>query len=203
MDQLITLLKARGVLKSPAIEEALRQVDRKDFVPADLKDLAYLDEALPIGEGQTISQPYTVVFMLELLAAQTGDQIMDVGAGSAWQTALLATIVKNQGKIYAIERIPEVCQFGENNLTKYPQLKNRIRFFCQDAAAGIGAEKFDAIIAAAELRAVPPAWRQQLKTGGRLVYPSQQTVYKETKLAADKWDKEDYPGFVFVPFITT
>ena len=86
-------LQRTGVLKSGKIFDAFGVIDRADFVPEELKSSAYADEALPIGEGQTISQPYTVAFMLSLLDPQPGERIMDVGAGSGWQTAILAYIV--------------------------------------------------------------------------------------------------------------
>ena len=89
MEELVCDLKRSGVLKTAQLVEAFLKVDRKNFVPENLKDLAYVDEALPIGEGQTISQPYTVAFMLELLEPQSGQTLMDVGYGSGWTTALL------------------------------------------------------------------------------------------------------------------
>ncbi len=79
-----------GYLKSPLLIEAFKKIDRKDFVPKDLGNLAYINEPLHIGFSQTISQPLTVAFMLELLDPRPGEKILDVGAGSGWQTALLA-----------------------------------------------------------------------------------------------------------------
>ena len=79
-------LERKGVLKSKRIVDALLAVDRVDFVPGHMRDLVYADEALPIGYGQTISQPYTVVFMLELLGVRAGDIVFEVGYGSGWQT---------------------------------------------------------------------------------------------------------------------
>src|SRR3989344_5326068 len=94
-------------LKTPRLINAFLAIDRKDFVPPDLSDQAYDNEPLPIGYGQTISQPLTVAFMLEELSPKPGEKILDIGAGSGWQTALLAYIVsgsKAQGKVVAIER---------------------------------------------------------------------------------------------------
>ena len=106
MEELVKNLKSSGVLKSPKIIEAFLKVDRKDFVPKDMKASAYLDQALSIGHSQTISQPYTVAFMLELLEPKEGDpstslrasKIMDIGYGSGWASALLAHIVGERGK---------------------------------------------------------------------------------------------------------
>src|SRR3989344_1328532 len=95
MKPLIDPLVLSGVLKSRGIIEAFQRVDRADFVPDEFRDSAYVDEPLPIGYGQTISQPWTVAFMLELLAPEGGESILDIGSGSGWQTALLAYIVSH------------------------------------------------------------------------------------------------------------
>lgn len=201
MDELVQNLKNSGVLKTAQLIEAFLKADRKDFVPENLKDLAYVDEALPIGGGQTISQPYTVAFMLELLEPKSGQTLMDVGYGSGWTSALLAQMVGEKGRIYAFERVPELCDFGEKNVSKYPDLKTRAEFFCRDASAGVSGQKFDGIIAAAEVLEVPVSWREQLKQGGRLVYPKGGAVFKEVKKDENNFMVEKYPGFVFVPFI--
>ncbi|MDP3901243.1 MAG: methyltransferase domain-containing protein [bacterium] len=206
MNALVELLEREGVLRSPMVRDAFSRVDRKDFVPRDFLIRAYDDVALPIGAGQTISQPYTVAFMLEHLAVKRGDHVMDVGHGSGWQSALLAHIVGERGAVYAIELVPELCQLGKANASKYPELQERITFYCQNAAPGLPEEAkrvggFDAIIAAAEVPQVPEAWREQLKVGGRLVYPKGNSVFKEVKKDEGAFSKEEYHGFVFVPFI--
>ena len=193
-------LKRIGVLKSPEIIEAFLKVDRKDFVSENIKEYAYLDEALPIGSGQTISQPYTVAFMFELLEPKGASKIMDVGYGSGWTSALLAQIVGVGGKVYAFERVPELCKFGENNLKEYPKLFGRVEFFCKDASENIPGG-LDGIIAAAELEEVPEEWRRKLKIGGRMVYPKNRAIYKEIKVGDNDFNVEEFPGFVFVPFI--
>ncbi len=206
---LVGELKARGVLKTPAIVRAFLAVNRVDFVPEGQKFFAYADEPLPIGEGQTISQPHTVAFMLELLAPKAGERILDVGHGSGWSSALLAHIVGEKGKVYAVEIVPKLCRFGKGNAKKYSELAERIKFYCKSAKNGlpkIAKEigDFDGIIAAAEVDEVPHAWREQLKAGGRLVYPKDGSLWKETKLlggSTAKFKKEEFPGFAFVPFV--
>ena len=131
---------------------------------------------------------------------------MDVGHGSGWSTALLASIVGDQGAIYAVELLEGLCRLGEKNVSKYPALRKRVRFYCQNAASGLAevAEEiggFDAIIAAAEVTDVPEAWRKQLKIGGRLVYPQNQAIVREIKSDAGVFEASRYPGFVFVPFV--
>lgn len=199
---LVRHLKNTGILKSRNIEEALVYVDRKDFVPEEYSTYAYNDNALPIGHGQTISQPYTVVFMLELLNPQKDQKILDVGFGSGWQTALLSKIVGEKGHIYAFEIVPEVFTFGENNLSKYPRLKENTSLFLQTAEKNIPDESFDRIIVGADIKETPSEWKEKLKVGGTIVYPSDQGIYKMTKEGGNAFEKKFYSGFVFVPFVS-
>ena len=121
---LIQELIAGGHLRTPRIIEAFRKIDRKGFVIPEYLDQAYRNHPLPIGFGQTISQPLTVAFMLEQLAPQSGERVLEIGAGSGWQAALLAHIVtsdmgkgnankKNYGHVICIERIPELKDMAE------------------------------------------------------------------------------------------
>ena len=98
--ELVDFLKEREVLNSANVISAFEAVDRQDFMPEEMKNLAYIDEPLPIGFGQTISQPSTVAFILERLDVQKGDIIFDVGSGSGWQAAMLAELVGPAGKNY-------------------------------------------------------------------------------------------------------
>src|SRR3990172_11029315 len=157
MKTLVAKLIRDGYLKTPQIIEAFSVVDRKDFVPEKHKSESYGDYQLPIGWGQTISQPATVAFMLELLQPEAGDKVMDAGSGSGWQTAILASIVGEKGSVYAVERIPELYEFGQKNLRKY-NFKN-ISFLRADATKGLVEQApFDKIIAAASGSERPPAW---------------------------------------------
>ncbi len=199
---LIAHLAQTGVLKSPSIIRALEEIDRANFVPEDLQSLAYEDTALPIGGGQTISQPYTVVFMLEQLQVEEGNSVLEVGYGSCWQTVLLAQLVGPSGRIYAFERLSLLCAWGENNLQAYPDLARRAQLFCKSAENGCpeGAP-FDRIIAAAEVAEVPPAWREQLKPQGRMIYPKNDALVVEKKKKDGSFETITFPGFIFVPFV--
>ncbi|MDE1925316.1 MAG: methyltransferase domain-containing protein [Patescibacteria group bacterium] len=202
MPKIITELKEKGVLRSQAIVRALEDVDRADFLPEDLHDVAYEDTALPIDGGQTISQPYTVVFMLEQLHVRPGDIVLDIGYGSGWQTALLAHLVGPSGKVYAFEVVPMLCEQGKEHLEKYPSLAPRIQFLCMSAQNGYAkAAPFDRIVSAAAVREAPKPWHEQLLPGGRMVYPKGNSLILEVKKPDGHFDIKEFPGFVFVPFV--
>lgn len=206
-DQLVEELIADGVLMTPAIIEAFRAVDRHDFVREELQDEAYINAPLPIGEGQTISQPLTVAFMLELLQPAAGENILDVGSGSGWQTALLAHIVGKTGHVTAIEIIPSLCEWGKQNVAKYNFLeKGIVEMHCMSGLGGYPERApFDKIIAAAAGETVPEAWLAQVKVGGRIVVPIGSSVLQLIKKSDDppagEWERHDHPGFAFVPLV--
>ena len=203
-DFLINNLISSGYLKTPRIIEAFNKIDRADFVPENLKDEAYIDAPLSIGEGQTISQPLTVAFMLELLEPDQGDMILDVGSGSGWTTALLAEIVGEKGKVFAIERVPELCEFGKKNAAKYDFIASgRVEIVCGDGTKGWSDKNiiFDKILAGASGKKLPEAWKKQLKIGCRIVVPLEHSIWLFIKKSEDDFEEVEYPGFVFVPLI--
>lgn len=214
---LIDELVKEGWLRTPRIIEAFREIKRVDFLPADMKRLAELNEALPIGYGQTISQPLTVAFMLELLQPEPGNKILDIGFGSGWTTALLAQIVsqelkakikspnsKMKGRVISIEIIPELKNFGENNIAKYNFIeKGIVECVLADGSKGYSKEApYDRILASASVQGeIPLAWREQLKIGGRLVAPVGSSVWLLIKSAENQFEEQEYPGFAFVPLV--
>lgn len=199
---LIASLTDDGYLKTPALIETFQKIDRKDFVGDANKDFAYLNQALSIGFGQTISQPLTVAFMLEHLEPKAGEKILDIGAGSGWQTCLLAHIIGETGKIIAIEIIPELKEISEKNLEKYG-FKN-IKLILGDGSKGYAEEApYDKIIAAATTEEIPLAWQEQLKIGGRIVAPINQSIVVLDKIDQNRFAKKEYFGFSFVPLVTT
>jgi protein-L-isoaspartate(D-aspartate) O-methyltransferase len=235
---LIDSLIEEGWLKTPRIIEAFRKIKRVDFLPKDMKDLAELNEALPIGYGQTISQPLVVAFMLEQLEPKEGDKILDIGSGSGWTTAILAEIVsqngrnqkskiKNQkGRVFAIEIIPELMEFGRQNVAKYNFIeKGIVEFICADGSKGYQKEApYDGILVSAAVQTpkeslrlptgqaeIPQAWKEQLKIEGRIVTPIGSSIWlfikkspSSAKAAEGKeyeFEEIEYPGFAFVPLI--
>ena len=221
--QLINELIQGGWLKTPRIIEAFKEIRREDFLPEDLKNLAYLNEALPIGYGQTISQPLVVAFMLEKLEPKEGEKVLDIGSGSGWTTALLAYIVskeprtKNQelnnnqeprsndhkGKVIAIEVVPELVEFGKNNVAKYNYIeKGIVQFVCADGTKGYPKEApYDKILCSASAKTLPEAWKRQLKIGGKIVTPIGTSIWVFEKVKEDEFLSQEFPGFVFVPLI--
>lgn len=200
---LIDSLIKEGWLKTDRIIKAFRKVKREDFLSEGSKHLAEINEALPIGFGQTISQPLTVAFMLELLQPEKGDKILDVGSGSGWTSALLGEIVGNNGKVVAVETIPELKEFGEKNVSKYSFTeKGIVEFILADGSKGY--EKFapyDKILASAAGAKLPAAWKSQLKIGGRIVCPIRSSILLFIKKSKDEFEKTEYPGFAFVPLV--
>lgn len=203
--KLINELIRDGWLKTPRIIEAFKKIKRIDFLPENLKDLAELNEALPIGFGQTISQPLVVAFMLELLQPKEGEKILDIGSGSGWTSALLAEIVGEKGKVIAIEIIPQLKDFGEKNVAKYNFVKKGIvKFICGDGSKGYEKEApYDKILVSATAKKCYLSWKKQLKVGGRIVTPISSSIWFFIKKSETEFEEFEYPGFVFVPLVET
>ncbi|MEK7175031.1 MAG: protein-L-isoaspartate O-methyltransferase [Patescibacteria group bacterium] len=200
MEELVSQLIKSGYLKIPEIVEAFIKIDRVDFVPDSLRDFAYVNEPLSIGEGQTISQPLTVAFMLELLELAVGQKVLDIGTGSGWQAALLAEIVGLHGKVISIERIKSLLEQAQYNLLKFHF--NNLELVMGDGSLGYPDEApYDRIVAAAVAKEIPQAWKDQLKIGGIIVAPRGGSLVKLIKYNAAEFKEEDFPGFVFVPLI--
>jgi protein-L-isoaspartate(D-aspartate) O-methyltransferase len=197
--ELLDHLKASAGLKTQNLLQAFTQIDRADFVPSDLQDLAYEDYPLPIGFGQTISQPMTVVFMLELLQPQIGEYILDVGSGSGWTTALLAEAVGKPGKVYGVELIPELVKLGQINIKKYELSQASIEAANPGVIGLPNKAPFDKILVSAAGHTLPPQLVEQCKVGGRIVMPIKDAVCKIDKVEHTKIVQTKYPGFAFVP----
>lgn len=203
MCRLFSDLMRQGYLKTDLIIDAFSKIDRAEFVPDEFKNRAEEDIPLPIGFGQTISQPLTVVFMLELLNPQRKQNVLDLGSGSGWTTALLSHVVGQDGKVTAIERIKELCEWGKANTDKFEFVKNGIaEFHCIDGNKGYEKNApYDRILVSAMAEKIPNALKNQLKIGGRMVIPMRGGVWLLKKRGEKDFYAEEYPGFSFVPFI--
>ncbi|OEY67236.1 protein-L-isoaspartate(D-aspartate) O-methyltransferase [Marinobacter sp. X15-166B] len=191
-------LQQRGVLKSARLIESFKTIDRKDFVSPDLQDEAYEDYPLAIGSGQTISQPYTVAFMLELLELEESDRILDIGCGSGWSTALLAQTARS-GFVTGVERVPGLLALARSNLEKYPF--TNIKLQAAGGALGVPGQTFDKILVSAAAKELPSGLIEQLNPGGIMVIPVQTDLVVVAKREDGHLERRAFPGFRFVPLI--
>ncbi|MEK9147305.1 MAG: protein-L-isoaspartate O-methyltransferase, partial [Patescibacteria group bacterium] len=194
-------LVEKGVLKTPLIIDAFKNIDRADFVLEDFKKEAYEDYPLPIGYNVTISQPTTVAFMMELLELKAGDMVLDVGSGSGFTTALLSQIVGKQRIVLGVEIIPELVEFGNKNLKKYPHLKAEIVLAKKEILGLPEKAPFDKILVSASANELPQELINQLNIRGILVIPIKNSIWKIDKISENKIKKQEFYGFSFVPLL--
>ncbi len=182
------------------VDEAFDEVKRKGFLPPEIAESWQQDVALPIGYMQTNSQPYTVRLMLERLAVEKGDRVLDVGSGSGWTTALLAHIVGKNGEVYAVERILELVEFGHKNCRNL-EIKNVI-FHQAGQVFGLPEKApFDRILVSACAHEIPMELVAQLKIGGKMVVPVNYDILEITKKSQKDLTTSVHSGFVFVPLV--
>jgi protein-L-isoaspartate(D-aspartate) O-methyltransferase len=159
-------LRARGVT-DPRVLDAMLRVPRHEFVPASLRAEAYEDHPLPIGDDQTISQPYVVAVMLESLQLSPTDTVLEIGTGSGYVTALLAELT---AQVFSIERHPALASEARTVLAALGYAN--VHVFTGDGTLGLAAHApFDAVLVSAAALSVPPTLLSQLREGGRMVIP--------------------------------
>lgn len=192
-------LIARGISNQRVLEAFLR-VPRHLFVPKEYEDFAYQDSPLPIGSGQTISQPYIVAFMLELLELQKEHRVLEIGTGSGYQTALLAELVS---EVYSVERIPELLDEAGTRLRQLGY--TNVFLFLGDGSKGLPEfAPYDRIVVSACAKRVYDAWVEELKDGGLIVLPLEDGRGQSLVRVRKKGKKlifENHGGCVFVPLI--
>jgi len=196
--ELCLYLQEQGRLHSPRLIQSFYEIDRKDFVPSAFAEEAYEDYPLSIGKGQTISQPSTVALMLELLELKEDDEVLDIGCGSGWTTALLAQTVTS-GSVTAVERLEPLLAMAKHNVTKYHL--NNVTFHQAGEELGIPGREFDKILVSAAAPELPLTLIKQLRSGGIMVIPIDNTITVVYKKEEDTFEKRVLHGFVFVPLI--
>jgi protein-L-isoaspartate(D-aspartate) O-methyltransferase len=193
-------LEARGIV-DPLVLAAMGEVPRETFVSEALKEFAYEDSALPIEAGQTISQPYIVARMIELLELAPGDKVLEVGAGSGYAATVMSRIAS---RVYAIERHKELADLARTRLKALGYAN--IEVICADGTKGLPDQApFNAILVSAGGPRVPESLKQQLAIGGRLVIPVgrdiHQTLLLVRRIDQHEFEQEDYGAVTFVPLI--
>lgn len=194
-------LERRGIA-DPLVLEAMRSVPREKFVPVEARWMAYRDGAMPIGFGQTISQPYIVALMTEAAQLKGGERVLEIGAGSGYAAAVLAKIAD---KVITIERIDSLAKRASKILRELGYAN--VEVISADGTKGCAEHApYDAILVTAGGPEVPASLREQLAVGGRLVMPvgkseTFQSLLRVTKRSEEEFDEEDLGPVRFVPLI--
>ncbi len=196
---LVAELRSKGI-KSERVLEAINTLPRHFFFDSALISHAYEDKAFPIGEGQTISQPYTVAFQTELLDIHPGDKVLEIGTGSGYQASILHLL---GAEVYSIEYQKKLFEGTQRFLKR---LGIEMKLFYGDGTGGIPQfAPYDKIIVTAGAPVVPDALIKQLKIGGILVIPvgdrKSQSMLKIIKKSTNEIEREEFQGFAFVPLL--
>jgi protein-L-isoaspartate(D-aspartate) O-methyltransferase len=197
--KLVEEISEKGITDKKVLA-AIEKIPRHLFMDSSFLEFAYVDKAFPIGEGQTISQPFTVAFQTQLLAIKKGDKVLEVGTGSGYQSCVL---IEMEAKVFTIERIK-----GLYDKTKLflPSIGYSPKMFFGDGYKGLPAyAPFDKIIVTAGAKNIPDDLVIQLKVGGCLVIPvgreSIQVMTTVLKISESKTEKKEWGEFRFVPLL--
>lgn len=200
-EKMVARLSEHYKILDERVLKVMRRLPRHLFVPEALKVQAYKDNALPISSSQTISQPFIVARMTELLDLSATDRVLEIGAGSGYQTAILASLTE---KVFAIERVPNLAREAQERLQKMGF--GNITLRCADGTNGWEIyAPFDAILVAAGSPSVPEPLVRQLKIGGRLVIPIGQDQKSQNLIRITRAENniltQDFGACAFVPLI--
>jgi protein-L-isoaspartate(D-aspartate) O-methyltransferase len=198
--QLILQLRHKGITDEQVLY-AIEHIPRHFFLDSAFEKIAYEDRAFPIGEGQTISQPYTVAYQTQLLQVKRNDKVLEIGTGSAYQATVLAEM---GARVYTIERQRKLYEKNKDFIfkSKYPNIK----FFYGDGFEGLPAfAPFDKVVVTAAAPFIPPKLLEQLRPGGMMVIPldegGRQRMLRITRHGDGTLDEEYFDYFSFVPML--
>lgn len=199
--QLVESIKQKGITDENVLA-AINNIPRHYFLDTAFESIAYEDRAFPIGEGQTISQPYTVAYQTQLLEVRPFEKVLEIGTGSAYQSCVLGELKAN---VYTIERQKKLFEIVKKFAfkTKYPTL----RFFYGDGYEGLPTyAPFDKVLVTAAAPQIPQKLLAQLKIGGKMVIPvgggDVQRMLRITRIAENDYKEEVFDNFSFVPMLT-
>jgi protein-L-isoaspartate(D-aspartate) O-methyltransferase len=199
--RLINGIRDKGI-KDNRVLKAIYTIPRQFFMPLDLEDMSYEDRPFPIGEGQTISQPYTVAYQTELLDVQPDNRVLEIGTGSGYQAAVLAILAR---EVFSIERQKKL--FEKHREFNYLKQFDNLYLFYGDGYEGLpDYAPFDKILITAAAPYIPPKLLEQLKWGGKMVLPlgegNSQQMVRITKLDNGEIMEEYFHNFSFVPMLS-
>lgn len=197
--RLIEKLRERSEL-DPKVLDAMEALPRHFFLDRAFEEHAYEDKAFPIGNEQTISQPYTVAYQTTLLEVKKRDKILEIGTGSGYQAAILAML---GARVFTVER--QEALYRKADMLLHELRVGNVRCFFRDGSKGLPEyAPFDKILATAGASEIPQALKEQLKIGGMLIIPvgeKVQQMYRITRIAENEWTEEIFADFRFVPFL--
>jgi protein-L-isoaspartate(D-aspartate) O-methyltransferase len=209
-ERLVKNLIVEGLLHTPSVIRAMRQVNRAQFLPENMQSYCAVDSPLPIGLGQTVSAPHMVAIMNEALELEVGNKVLEIGAGSGWHAATIAEIIapsdmpkEKWGHVYTTEIVPELSDSARATIEKVGY-GDRVTVIAADGSEGYAEEApYDRILVTAAAPSIPKPLTEQLKTSGILVIPVGSTYFYQTLLRIRKTDsrliEENLGGVAFVP----
>ncbi len=203
-DRLVSSLLRTGYIVTPSVERAMRSVPREEFVPPELREEAYIDTPLPIGDGQTISAPHMVAIMAERLELRPGMNVLEIGAGSGYHAAVAAELVRPGGSVHTVERIALLAAFAAENLRR-TGYSDTVTVVVGDGSKGLQEHApFDRIFVACGAPDIPVPLTDQLADGGLMLIPVGDRGYQNLVRVERKGKiliKTNEGGCVFVPLI--
>jgi protein-L-isoaspartate(D-aspartate) O-methyltransferase len=202
--ELVRRLNSYGYVSSPRVLEAMERVPRHEFLPEEMRDVAYHDTPLSIGQGQTISAPHMVGMMLEALDLRPGMKVLEIGTGSGYHASLLGELVRPGGKVYTIERIEELGRRAQQVLGELGY-QDVVEVIISDGTNGLPEHApYDRIIVTAAAPYVPEPLKEQMADGGILLIPVGGRMFQELMVITregNEYKEAPLGSVVFVPLI--